>query len=214
MPDPTAGKSTLLNAILGASILPANNVPETARIIAIHHTPDAATARLSYPAPDGQTVVVEGGAAIHEHLRQLNMAARGGEQGLVADERPLEIEVPVAALAGSPAGSPSSRVTILDTPGELTAAMRMPTMCCGCWVAVLVACAALCPAALSTPTRLPLPAPCLSPAGPNEAGEDALRYKVERLAEGVDALLYLLDYTKLKTRWAVHQTRRDLFCKS
>jgi hypothetical protein len=35
--------------------------------------------------------------------------------------------------------------------------------------------------------------------GPNEAGEAALRHQVERLLDGVGAVIYLLDYTKLKT---------------
>ncbi|KAK3237427.1 hypothetical protein CYMTET_52497 [Cymbomonas tetramitiformis] len=36
--------------------------------------------------------------------------------------------------------------------------------------------------------------------GPNEAGQENLRYEVERLLEHAGAVLYLLDYTKLKTR--------------
>lgn len=39
----------------------------------------------------------------------------------------------------------------------------------------------------------------LDTPGPNEAGQAQLRYKVERLLGGVDAVLYLLDYTKLKS---------------
>lgn len=42
----------------------------------------------------------------------------------------------------------------------------------------------------------------LDTPGPNEYGQDALRYRVERLLEGVDAVVYVLDYTKLKTRQA------------
>lgn len=43
------------------------------------------------------------------------------------------------------------------------------------------------------------------------AGEEVLKYQVERLLDGVDALIYLLDYTKLKVRprlgkhiWLLH----------
>ncbi|KAK3275091.1 hypothetical protein CYMTET_16760 [Cymbomonas tetramitiformis] len=36
--------------------------------------------------------------------------------------------------------------------------------------------------------------------GPNEAGQENLRYEVEHLLEHAGAVLYLLDYTKLKTR--------------
>ncbi len=32
------GKSTVINALIGATILPSNNVPETARIVAVEHT--------------------------------------------------------------------------------------------------------------------------------------------------------------------------------
>eukprot|EP00198_Chlamydomonas_reinhardtii_P007707 XP_001697044.1 predicted protein [Chlamydomonas reinhardtii] len=39
----------------------------------------------------------------------------------------------------------------------------------------------------------------LDTPGPNEAGEEQLKHQVERLLEGVDCVLYLLDYTKLKT---------------
>ena len=36
----------------------------------------------------------------------------------------------------------------------------------------------------------------VSCAGPNEAGEPGLRHVVERLLDGVAAVLYVLDYTK------------------
>ena len=39
----------------------------------------------------------------------------------------------------------------------------------------------------------------LDTPGPNEAGTDILRAKVERLLDEVDVIVYLLDYTKLKT---------------
>ncbi|EFN57538.1 hypothetical protein CHLNCDRAFT_143157 [Chlorella variabilis] len=146
-----SGKSTLVNAVLGSAVLPSNNVPETARICAIQHTPTAPGPRLAYQTPDGQTVQVEGAGGIREHLRQLNAMGRDGRQGMVADEQPLSIAMPIAALAATPADALSSRITILDTPG------------------------------------------------PNEAGEDHLRFKVERLMEGVDAVLYILDWSKLKT---------------
>jgi hypothetical protein len=41
VPWSCAGKSTLINAILGNEILPVNNVPETARISRITHSPSA-----------------------------------------------------------------------------------------------------------------------------------------------------------------------------
>ena len=67
---PNAGKSTLINALLGETVLPSNNVPETARITAVRHTPaaDGAPPRLTYPSSDGGSplVVVEGAEAIRE----------------------------------------------------------------------------------------------------------------------------------------------------
>ena len=35
--------------------------------------------------------------------------------------------------------------------------------------------------------------------GPNEAGADFLKQKVERMLEKMDAVIYLLDYTKIGT---------------
>ncbi len=40
----------------------------------------------------------------------------------------------------------------------------------------------------------------LDTPGPNEAGAEQLRLKVDRLLEEVDVIIYLLDYTKLKTQ--------------
>ncbi len=44
------------------------------------------------------------------------------------------------------------------------------------------------------PTRLSL----LDTPGPNEAGEEGLRFQVERLLDSVDAVVYLLDYSKVR----------------
>ena len=61
-----AGKSTLLNALLGAICLPSSNVPETARITRIIHTPlkDGKQPQLTYQ-PSGsheqRTIVGEYG---------------------------------------------------------------------------------------------------------------------------------------------------------
>jgi len=45
------------------------------------------------------------------------------------------------------------------------------------------------------PTKLHL----LDTPGPNEAGEEGLKYQVERLLDGIGVLVYLLDCSKLKT---------------
>ncbi|KAL4419401.1 hypothetical protein ABPG77_003375 [Micractinium sp. CCAP 211/92] len=161
-----AGKSTLLNALLGDKVLPSSNVTETARIVRLQHAPARTLPLLSYPIPGGGRVQVEGVPLVREHLRQLNAAARnsnaGGSAGspgggaAAPEEAALVIEAPIAALAAASEaaageGQLHPRVALLDTPG------------------------------------------------PNEAGQAQLRHKVERLLEGVDAVLYLLDYTKLKS---------------
>ena len=46
-------------------------------------------------------------------------------------------------------------------------------------------------------------------AGPNEAGEDALKAQVDRLLDSVDVCIYLLDYTKLKTQVG---GQKNIFC--
>ncbi len=63
---PNTGKSTLLNALLGAICLPSSNVPETARITRIIHTPleDGKQPELTYQPSgslDKRTIVGEYG---------------------------------------------------------------------------------------------------------------------------------------------------------
>lgn len=48
----------------------------------------------------------------------------------------------------------------------------------------------------------------LDTPGPNEAGTDVLRARVDRLLADVDVIIYLLDYTKLKT-----EEEKDLFAR-
>lgn len=129
-----AGKSTLLNALLGDKVLPSSNVTETARIVRLQHAPTRALPLLSYPIPGGGRVQVEGGALVREHLRQLNAAARNGggtaagspagSRGgaAAAEEAPLVIEAPIAALAAASeaaegGGQLHPRLALLDTPG-------------------------------------------------------------------------------------------------
>ncbi|KAL3150332.1 hypothetical protein ABBQ32_000177 [Trebouxia sp. C0010 RCD-2024] len=145
-----SGKSTLLNALIGASCLPANNVPETARITRISHT--AGQAEL-VDNTSGQSRTVTGEKDIKTYLQYLNSEVRMRDHQL-SDETYLDLNIPIAALkAYDHDESRAHDVTIrlLDTPG------------------------------------------------PNEAGEIALKAQVERLLDSVDAVIYLLDYTKLKT---------------
>lgn len=130
-----AGKSTLLNALLGDKVLPSSNVTETARIVRLQHAPARTLPLLSYPIPGGGRVQVEGVPLVREHLRQLNAAARNGNAGGSAgspgagrggaaapEEAALVIEAPIAALAAASEaaageGQLHPRVALLDTPG-------------------------------------------------------------------------------------------------
>ncbi len=131
-----AGKSTLLNALLGDKVLPSSNVTETARIVRLQHAPSRTLPLLSYPIPGGGRVQVEGVPLVREHLRQLNAAARNGNAGgspggspggsrggaAAPEEAALVIEAPIAALAAASKaavgeGQLHPRVALLDTPG-------------------------------------------------------------------------------------------------
>lgn len=111
-PPPAAGKSTLLNALLGAECLPVNNVPETARICRITHDPAAAEPTLRDPSAGGRTF--RGAAAVRARLTELNGDVRSREHQL-SDDEVLQIQAPLQALDGY--GPEFGRVTLLDTPG-------------------------------------------------------------------------------------------------
>jgi hypothetical protein len=65
-----AGKSTLLNALLGAVVLPSSNVPETARITRITHTilQEGQPPQLNYKTAQGDLRTIVGEYAIRESL--------------------------------------------------------------------------------------------------------------------------------------------------
>ena len=65
----STGKSTLLNALIGARILPTSNVPETARIARLQHAPECMEPVLAGTS-GGQPII--GAAAVHERLELLN----------------------------------------------------------------------------------------------------------------------------------------------
>ena len=110
----TAGKSTLLNALIGANCLPANNVPETARIVRVTHAPGAAElVDKSLSAPK----VVTGEEDIKTYLRYLNTEARSREHSH-SDETLLDLRIPIAAFDRCiQAAAPDVAVRLLDTPG-------------------------------------------------------------------------------------------------
>ena len=63
-------------------------------------------------------------------------------------------------------------------------------------------------AALADQPPIPTELHLLDTPGPNEAGEEGLRYQVERLLDGVGVLVYLLDCSKLKTQEEEQMFRR------
>jgi hypothetical protein len=130
-----AGKSTLLNALIGANCLPANNVPETARITRITHT--QGPAELVDNAAE-QPKLVTGEEDIKAYLRYLNSEARTRDH-LLSDEKYLDLKIPIAALQASndvTAAAQNVTIRLLDTPGPneagevaLKAQVSLPSTC-------------------------------------------------------------------------------------
>ena len=139
-----SGKSTLINALLGAEYLPSSNIPETARIVGIRHEPTEVNESVLGKAG---AKIATGVTEIRGKLRELNAVQR--KVGSVPAEDNLTLFAPFVCLAERSLGE--QRFEILDTPG------------------------------------------------PNEAGADILREKVDGLLRDADVIIYLLDYTKLKT---------------
>lgn len=139
-----SGKSTLINALLGAEYLPSSNIPETARIVGIRHEPTVVNESVLDKAG---AKIATGVTEIREKLRELNAAQRKVDSVLAEDD--LTLSAPLVCLAERSLGE--QRFEVLDTPG------------------------------------------------PNEAGADILREKVDGLLRNADVIIYLLDYTKLKT---------------
>eukprot|EP00884_Botryococcus_braunii_P002284 jgi/Botrbrau1/12056/Bobra.0295s0011.1 len=144
-----SGKSTLLNAFIGRSLLPVSNAPETALITKLVLANEVSVPELSYQEEDG-THVVKGDDAIRAKLLSLHKDVRA-RRYLQSNEDVLRITTDIQTVHHALMDSNVS-LCLLDTPG------------------------------------------------PNEAGEEGLRHQVERMLETVDAVVYLLDYTKLKTQ--------------
>ena len=64
-----AGKSTVLNALIGSRVLPTSNVPETARITRVRHRKQCEEPVL---AGSGSRQPIVGADAVHAHLEMLN----------------------------------------------------------------------------------------------------------------------------------------------
>lgn len=138
-----SGKSTLINAMLGAAYLPSSNIPETARIVRVRHKPAADEPVLE----KASAKIATGVTKIRDALRSLNASQREADATPAEDE--LILTAPLVCLAGRSLGE--QRFEVLDTPG------------------------------------------------PNEAGADILRERVDGLLDEADVIIYLLDYSRLKT---------------
>jgi GTPase SAR1 family protein len=139
-----SGKSTFLNAMMGRDFLPSHNVPETACIVRVKHTPDRKDGRLVIPGKPETCIY---GREITVTLRQVNNQAR--ETNSAPPE--MVLEAPLVALSDKSFEGCQTSFDVSDTPG------------------------------------------------PNEAGTDAVRPQVEALMNSADVILYILDYSKLKT---------------
>ncbi|GAX72603.1 hypothetical protein CEUSTIGMA_g59.t1 [Chlamydomonas eustigma] len=222
-----SGKSTLINALVGHELMPVNNVPETARICKVVHTPNASAAASVAPVMEEEGGLRHvGDEAIRQRLQELNHQARGGQNtacsgcsrassgGIpMCSHQSFAGEVPgggtsIYNVAVSPTRSGSSSVNsaLMSLCGTPLAAGGSPRKgqlqgvaggvdSSGIMLQIHVPIAALQEYDTHDSAKLHL----LDTPGPNEAGEEGLRFQVERLLSGVDAALYLLDYTKLKT---------------
>lgn len=105
----------MLNALIGASCLPANNVPETARITRITHTMGPAEL---VDNTSGQSKIITGEEDIRAYLQYLNSEIRMRDHQL-SDETYLDLRIPIAALKAYDDEAIARDVTIrlLDTPG-------------------------------------------------------------------------------------------------
>ena len=135
----------MLNAFIGSTILPSNNIPETARIVAIKHLPGATGEQATLTYTDrGETIRVEGEDGIREcpltpagitntlasssstdiyllvcagmQLKYLNQEARG-RQPRLEDNMFLNVSLEVAALRNEASEDQDVALTLLDTPG-------------------------------------------------------------------------------------------------
>jgi len=102
-----AGKSTLINALLGQEILPVSNVPMTLRPLEVFHSPGAEVATL-YCGMEK----IQGQSEIRERLSRTRSQEQLAEEG--AENLRLEVSMPFLEGLSLPG---RLQFTILDTPG-------------------------------------------------------------------------------------------------
>ena len=83
-----AGKSTVLNALIGSRVLPTSNVPETARITRLRHDKQCSEPVL---ASSGGRQPIAGADAVHAHLELLNRQVSAHRPNAVSGSVPSDI---------------------------------------------------------------------------------------------------------------------------
>ena len=112
-----AGKSTILNALLGTYFLPSTIQPQTAKEVRIIHTPSSPQGALYAIREKGDIpeLIASGREEISEHLTQLNKNVRGNKTMY----RELTLQAPFQFLAAE-----KVKLEVSDTPGFFEAAAK------------------------------------------------------------------------------------------
>eukprot|EP00879_Flechtneria_rotunda_P004959 GHRR01005234.1.p1 GENE.GHRR01005234.1~~GHRR01005234.1.p1 ORF type:complete len:470 (+),score=121.45 GHRR01005234.1:171-1580(+) len=179
-----SGKSTLINSFLGDELLPVNNVPETARISRILYCPSAIDPEpkleLKQPKSPASCTSAASSASPFDLTRALSGASNSSD-------------TPVEVLRG--AQQIRKHLQQLNKDVRTREHQHKDEQVLNITAPLVVLDSLESGSADLSGIRLCL----LDTPGPNEAGEEGLKYQVERLLDRVDAAIYLLDYTKLKT---------------
>ena len=112
-----AGKSTILNALLGKYFLPSTIQPQTAKEVRIVHTPSSPQGVLYAIREKGDMpeLIASGREEISEHLSQLNKNVRGNKTTYYE----LTLQAPFQFLAAE-----KVKLEVSDTPGFFEAAPK------------------------------------------------------------------------------------------
>ena len=195
--------------MLGDNLLPVHNAPCTARICHIKHKhfldpgpPHLTETGVVDSAPQ---TVAEGSADVCNYLTNLNNSARGGKHG--ANEPLVTMTARFVALEKFASTSSQTQLTVIDTPGKrATAAINaLITLLAfvlysankgfdGIWAGGCNIVGVKIPIVY---IRINYHNWSSTHAGPNEAGAQFLQQDVEDVLSNIDAMIYVLDYTKI-----------------
>jgi len=102
-----AGKSTIVNALIGDEVLPVSNIPATAVSIKVRHSEFSSEPRLLEPTP------VVGTLAVQQTLHAICSETRDTSQ---VNGRPV-VEARFSCFKGSTPSTGSPNPSLVDTPG-------------------------------------------------------------------------------------------------